>query len=246
MAVPTSRQQFKEYIMRKLGHPVIQINVADEQVEDRIDEALNFFADFHYNGSEHVYLKHLMTEAEVAQGYVEIPEEMLGVTRIFDIGSSISMGGGMWNVQYQYVLNNMSELTSGSISNFWMAMQNIAFVQEWMVGKPLIRYNRHVNRLMIDDIDAIADHYIVIDGYAVINPDDYSRIWSDRWLQNYATVLVKENWGDNLTKFSGVQLMGGVQFNGERILSDAQTRRAQMEEEAISSLQPLGDVGFTG
>lgn len=246
MATPTSRQQFKEYILRKLGAPVIQINVSDEQIEDRIDEALNFFADFHYNGSEHIYLKHKITSTEVSQGYIELPDEILGVTRIFDIGSSISMGGGMWNIQYQYVLNNMNELTSGSISNFWMTMQNIEFVQEWLVGKPLIRYNKHVNKLMIDDKDIVVDKWIIVDGHAIINPDDYPRIWNDRWLQNYAATLVKENWGDNLTKFSGMQLMGGVQFSGERILSDAQTRRQQMEEEAINSLQPLGDVGFVG
>lgn len=245
MAIPNSRQEFKEYIMRKLGHPVIQINVADEQVEDRIDEALAFFSDFHYNGSEHIYVKHLVTEADLTRGYIEMPDNMLGVTRIFPIGNSISMGGGMWNVQYQYVLNNMSELTSGSISNYWMTMQNIAFVQEWLVGNSLIRYNKHSNRLYVDDKDIIADQWIIIEGYVVLDPE-FERVWSDRWFQNYAAVLVKEQWGANLGKFQNVQLMAGVTFNGGEIWDQARTDRKEMEAEAINTLQPLGNVGFIG
>jgi hypothetical protein len=239
MAVPTSRNEFKNFVMRKIGAPVIQINVADEQVDDRIDEAISFWNDYHYNGFEHIYIKHLVTEGEITQGYIEIPDEVLGVTRIFNIGSSISMGGGMWNVQYQYVLNNMSELTNGSISNFWMYMQNIEFVQEWMVGVPIIRYNRHVNRLHIDDKDLTEGMWIVIEAYSTVSQDDFYRMWSDRWLQNYAAVLIQEQWGLNLGKFTGMQLMGGVQFNAAEILANARADRQRMEEEAISGLQPL-------
>lgn len=239
MATPTSRAEFKNFIMRKIGAPVIQINVAEEQVDDRIDEAVSFWTDYHYNGSEMIYVKHQLTEAEVASREIELTENFIGAVRIFNIGSSISMGGGMWNVQYQYVLNNMSELTNGSISNFWMSMQNIEFVQEWLVGIPLIRYNRHRNILQIDDGDLIAGQWIIIEGYGVIDPDTYYRMWSDRWLQNYAAVLVQEQWGINLTKFSGMQLMGGVQFNGENILANARADRQRLEEEAIGGLQPL-------
>jgi hypothetical protein len=114
-------------------------------------------------------------------------------------------------------------------------------LQEVLVGKPLIRYNRHVNRLHIDiekDLFVVGD-YIVVEAYDVIDAGTYPDVWSDRWLQNYASVLVREQWGMNLTKFTNMQLVGGVQFNGEQILQEARAEREKMEEEAISNLQPL-------
>jgi hypothetical protein len=115
------------------------------------------------------------------------------------------------------------------------------FLQEILVGRPLIRYNKHVNKLYIDADKAslVADRYIIIEAYDIIDPDAYSDVWGDRWLQNYASVLVREQWGLNLTKFTNMQLVGGVQFNGEQILSEARAERQAMEEDAIKSLQPL-------
>jgi hypothetical protein len=115
------------------------------------------------------------------------------------------------------------------------------FLQEILVGMPLIRYNKHVNKLYIDADKAslVADRYIIIEAYDIIDPDAYSDVWGDRWLQNYASVLVREQWGLNLTKFTNMQLVGGVQFNGEQILSEARAERQAMEEDAIKSLQPL-------
>lgn len=241
MAIPVSRSQFKDFVMRKIGAPVIQINVAEEQVEDRIDEAISFWNDYHYNGSEHVYLKHQLTEAEIEQGYVEIPENFLGAPRIWDLGTNFSMGVGMWNVEYQFALNNMSDIAGFGMQNYYMSMQHMAFIQEILVGKPLIRYNRHINRLMLDETKSslTAGQYIIVEGYAIIDGDEFTRMWSDRWLQNYASALIREQWGNNLTKFVNMQLVGGVQFNGETILADARAERQKMEEEAIGGLQPL-------
>jgi hypothetical protein len=121
-----------------------------------------------------------------------------------------------------------------------MAMQHMEFLQEMLVGKPMIRYNKHVNKLFIDGSTAMTvDNYIIIEAYDVIDADTYSDVWSDRWLQNYASALVREQWGLNLTKFSGMQLVGGVAFNGEQILAEAREDRLRMEEEAVTSLQPL-------
>ena len=122
-----------------------------------------------------------------------------------------------------------------------MTMSHLEFLQEWLVGRPLIRYNKHVNRLYID-VDASSKRlgsYIIIEAYDIIDPDAYSDVWTDRWLQNYASVLVREQWGLNLTKFTNMQLVGGVSFNGEQILNDARAERQAMEEDAIRSLQPL-------
>lgn len=241
MAQPTTRQQFKDWVLRKLGAPVIDINVSDEQIDDRLDEAIDFWRDYHYNGSQLVYMKHQITQTDKDNGYIALPPTILGISGIFNMQSSISTGGGIFNVQYQFVLNNLEDITGYNITNYYMSMQHLEFLQEMLVGKPMIRYNKHVNRLHIDaGMDTMpVGEYIIIEAYDVIDGDTYSDVWSDRWLQNYAATLVKEQWGSNLTKFTGMQLVGGVAFNGEQILSDAKEERRLMEEEAIGELQPL-------
>lgn len=241
MAQPYDRESFKEYCLRKLGFPVIEINVSDEQIEDRIDEAMSFFRDYHYDGSQLVYLRHQLTEQELEQGYVDVPPRLLGVTRIFDLGASISTGSGMFNVSYQFVLNNLEDITGYNITNYYMAMQHLEFIQEILVGKPMIRYNRHVDKLFIDIRKGTlrAGSFIIIEAYDIVDENEYADFWRDRWLQNYATVLIKEQWGSNLTKFEGMQLIGGVTFNGQQILSDAREERRTIEDNAVNSLQPL-------
>ena len=241
MAQPYDRESFKDYCLRKLGAPVIEINVSDEQVEDRIDEAMSFFRDYHYDGSELVYLKHQLTEQELEQGYVVVPDRLLGVTRIFDLSSSISTGTGIFNVSYQFVLHNLEDITQYNVTNYYMAMQHLEFIQEILVGKPLIRYNRRNNKLFIDikkDL-LVPGSFIIIEAYDIIDETEYSDFWRERWLQNYATVLIKEQWGSNITKFDNVQMVGGITFNGQQILNDAREERRTMEEQAINTLQPL-------
>jgi len=241
MALPSSRQEFKEYVLRKIGAPVIQINASDEQIEDRIDEAISFWRDYHYAGSQLVYLKHALTQEDIDNGYVEVPPQLLGVVRIFDLSSSLSTGSGMFNVTYQFVLNNINDIMGYNVQNYYMSMQHIQFLQEVLVGRPLVRFNRNINRLYIDvtkDL-LVPGEYIIIEAYDIIDGETYTDVWNDRWLQNYASALIREQWGLNLTKFTNMQLVGGVQFNGEQILSEAKADRKEMEESAISSLQPL-------
>jgi hypothetical protein len=241
MPQPASREEFKDYILRKIGAPVIEVNVSEEQIEDRVDEAVSFWRDYHYNGSQLVYLKHKLTAQDVENGYINLPQKLLGISKVFDLDTSISTGSGIFNVQYQFVLNNLTDITGYSIQNYWMTMSHLEFLQEWLVGRPLIRYNKHVNKLYLDTGKAsIAEgSYIIIEAYDIIDPDAYSDVWGDRWLQNYASVLVREQWGLNLTKFTNMQLVGGVSFNGEQILAEARAEREKMEEDAISNLQPL-------
>jgi hypothetical protein len=241
MAQPTNRQEFKDWVLRKLGAPVIDINVSDEQVDDRIDEAVDYWRDYHYNGSQLVYLKHQITQENKDNGYIDLPTGLLGISGIFNMQSSISTGSGIFNVQYQFVLNNLEDITGYNITNYYMSMSHLEFLQEMLVGKPMVRYNKHVNRLYLDTDPGllVVGEYLIIEAYDVIDPSTYADVWSDRWLQNYASCLVKEQWGSNLTKFTGMQLVGGVTFNGEQILSDAKEERRLMEEEAVQSLQPL-------
>jgi hypothetical protein len=241
MAQPSDRESFKEYCLRKLGAPVIEINVADEQVDDRIDEAISFFRDYHYDGSQLVYMKHQLTETELEQGWIVVPSRLLGITRIFDLGTSISTGSGMFNVSYQFVLNNLEQITGYDVTNYYMTMQHLEFLQEILVGKPLIRYNRHVDKLFIDirKNTLKAGSFIIMEAYDIVDGAVYADFWRDRWLQNYAATLIKEQWGFNLTKFEGMQLVGGVTFNGTQILSDAREERLRLEDQAMNSLQPL-------
>ncbi|MDB4345122.1 hypothetical protein OAA24_00695 [bacterium] len=241
MAQPTSKEEFKDYVLRKLGAPVIEINVSEEQIDDRVDEAVSFWRDYHYNGSQLVYLKHAITQDDIDNGYITLPTRLLGISKVFDLQTSISAGVGMFNVQYQYTLNNIRDITGYNIQNYYMTMSYIEFLQEMLVGKPLIRFNKHVNKLYVDvdqKIWTVGD-YIIIEAYDIIDPGEYAEVWQDRWLQNYTAALVKENWGANLTKFVGMQLVGGVTFNGEQILQEAREERQRMEEEAVNSLQPL-------
>jgi len=120
-------------------------------------------------------------------------------------------------------------------------MSHLQFLQEILVGRPMIRYNRHINRVYLDETKSTltAGKYIIIEGYDIIDGNTYSDVWQDRWLQNYASALIREQWGLNLTKFSGMTLIGGVQFNGEQILSEAKADRKEMEDNSIQNLQPL-------
>lgn len=241
MALPASREEFKDYVLRKIGAPVIQINVSDEQIEDRIDEAISFWRDYHYAGSQLVYLKHQLTQEDIDNGYIEVPPQLLGVVRIFDLSSSLSTGSGMFNVTYQFVLNNISDIVGYNVQHYYMSMQHIQFLQEVLVGRPLVRFNRNINRLYIDvtkDL-LVPGEYVIVEAYDIIDGETYTDVWNDRWLQNYASALIREQWGLNLTKFTNMQLVGGVQFNGEQILSEAKADRKEMEDNAIQSLQPL-------
>ena len=244
MAV-TTRQLFKGYVLRRLGSPVIDINVDDEQVEDRIDDALAKFRDYHYDGTEHVYYPHILTATDITNKYITLPENMIGVTRVFDINDSYS-ATNLFNVRYQLHLNELFNVTSVSVQPYVAAMQHIAFLEEVFVGKKPIRYNRHMDRLYIDmswSEDVVAGQYIIIDGYRTIDPETYPDVWDDPWLKKYSAALVKRQWGENLKKFEGMQLPGGVTFNGQKIWEEAIEEINKLEEEVIMGYSlPVTDM----
>jgi hypothetical protein len=245
MTQPTTRKEFKEWCLRKLGKPVIEINVDPDQVDDRIDEALSYYWDYHFDGTERTFYKHQITATDIENRYIPVPEEIIGAIRIFNVGSNITAGGGMFNVQYQFVLNNIHDLTNYNTLNFVMSMQHLQYMEEILVGEQPIRYNRHVNKLFIDTDWARIEEgmYIVLECYQIVNPETYTDVWKDRWLQNYATAKIKYQWGSNLTKFVGMSLPGNVQFNGEQILNDAKTEIDALEEDMITSYSlPVTDM----
>jgi len=245
MAVPTSRSTFKEYCLRKLGKPVIEINVDDDQVEDRIDESLRYYWDYHFDGSEKVYYKHAITSDDKTNKYITLPENIIGAVRVFPIGDPSIRSDDMFNIRYQIALNDLYTLTAYSMIPYFMAMQHLALISEMLVGQQPIRYSRHKDRLFVDtkwDNYNVGD-FLLVEAYEVIDPDTFTDVWADRWLQNYCTEKIKYQWGSNLTKFSGMQLPGGVQFNGDKIFSDAQQALLKMEEEMILNYSlPVADM----
>ncbi len=245
MAVPTTRAEFKEYCLRKLGKPVIEINVDDDQVEDRIDESIRYYWDYHFDGTEKVYYKHLITNTDITNKYITLPENIVGAVRVFPIGDPSIRSDDMFNIRYQIALNDLYTLTSYSMIPYFMAMQHLSLISEMLVGQQPIRYSRHRDRLYVDTKweNYNAGEYLLIEAYEVLDPDTYSDMWADRWLQNYTTAKIKYQWGSNLTKFTGMQLPGGVQFNGEKIFNDAKDEIEAMEKEMISSYSlPVMDM----
>lgn len=244
MAQPTSRSEFKEYCLRRLGKPVIEINVDEEQVDDRVDEALAYYQDYHFDGTSKDYIQHVVTAENIANKYVTIPEEVIGVNNIFDIGDAIHTQN-IFNLRYQFALNDFYSTTNISMIDYRMAMERIQFYEEMLVGKQPIRYNRHVNKLHIDmDWDKVKPgQYIIIECYRIVDPETYTDVWKDRWLLRYATALIKRQWGSNLSKFEGMQLPGGVSFNGMQIYNDANEEINRLEEEMITNYSlPVSDL----
>ena len=237
MATPTTKATFKEYCLRKLGKPVIEINVDDDQVDDRIDEAIRYWYDYHFDGSEKIYYKHAITETDVANKYITLPENIIGAVSIFSMGDPSISSDDLFNIRYQIALNDIYTLTNVSLVPYYMVMEHLALMTELLVGKQPIRYSRHKDRLHVDmDWNTVAvGSFLLVEAYEVVDPETFTDAYNDRWLQNYATTLIKEQWGSNLTKFTGMTLPGGVQFNGEKIYNDAVDARTKMEQEMISS-----------
>lgn len=245
MATPTTKAEFKEYCLRKLGKPVIEINVDEDQVDDRVDEALRYYYDYHFDGSDKVYYKHQVTETDVANKYITVPENIIGVVKVFSIGDPSIRADDLFNIRYQIALNDLYTLTNVSLVPYYMVMEHLGLMTELLVGQTPMRYSRHKDRVHIDmDWNTIAvGSFLLVEAYEVVDPATWTDAWNDRWLQNYAAVLIKEQWGSNLTKFTGMNLPGGVQFNGEKIYDDAVAERKKLEEEMISAYSlPVMDM----
>ena len=317
MATITTRAKFKDYCLRKLGFPVIQINVDDDQVEDRIDEALAFWADYHYDGTEKIYMKHKITAEDISRRWIYAPDAVTFVTGVLpfdDSNSSINM----FDLRYQLRLHDLYDFTSVSYVSYEITMQHIRSLQLLFSGTPQFRFNRHLNRLFLDidwDRDLLEGEYVIIECYRKLVPDtitltgtvtanissntltgygtifdqevlenDFitigseskqirninspsqitlvgpmsanvdnvtatlsgiSDVWNDRFLKKYATALIKRQWGNNLKKFSGIAMPGGVTLNGKEIYDEAETEIKEIEEDMFN-FNSLPSEIFTG
>ena len=242
---PASREEFKDFCLRRLGAPLLEINVDDDQVEDCIEIALQYYHDYHYDGTQKTYLAHQVTQTDIDNKYLSIPEAIIGVINIFDIGDSYSTNN-LFNLRYQISLNDLYSFNTGPFAPYYMTFQNVALAEELFVGKQSLRFNRHTNKLYIDmDWEGKVEvgEYIIVEGYQLLDPDTYTDVYNDRWLKQYSTALIKKQWGENLKKFEGLQMPGAVTFNGQKIWDEALEEITKLEEEMISSYSlPVTDM----
>ena len=303
MAKPATRAQYKTYCLRELGFPVIEINVDDDQVDDRIDEALSFFEDYHFDGTEKIYMKHQLTVEDINRRWIYAPDAVTFVTGVFPFDDS-NASINMFDLRYQLRLNDLYDFTSVSYVSYEITMQHIRTLQLLFSGTPQFRFNRKQNKVFLD-IDWTRDvqpgQYVVIECYRTLNPSTitltgtcattnasntvvgtgtifdqevlendfvtfgteslqiakinsptsitvrgpftanqsgvtmtaagYSDVFNDRFLKKYATALIKLQWGNNLSKFAGIQMPGGVTLDGVRIMTEAREEIEKLEEE---------------
>ena len=271
MAIPTSKTTFKSYCLRALGFGVIDINVSDDQVDDRIDEALQYFAQYHYDGVEKMYLKYQITQDDIdraasndtttatdtvdsnitatfkeGKNFIPMPSSVVSVIQIFPFDDQTT--NNMFDIRYQLRLNELYDFSSTSIIHYQMTMQQLDFLSHILVGEKPIRFNQHQNRLYLDmdfanDIDVC--EFLIIECYRKIDPATYTDIFDDIYLKRYATALIKRQWGANLSKFNGVTMLGGVTMNGGAIFEAAMQEIQLLEEQSKTTWEEpiMMDIG---
>ena len=247
MASVTSREQLKDYCLRRLGSPVIEINVDDDQVEDRIDDAFQFYREYHFDAVEKIYLKHQITQEDITNQYITVSNLVVGVERILPF-SNRSDGTNIFSINYQILLNDLYSLMSTNLIYYYQVKQELELINQILVGTKPIRFNRHMNRLYVDmnwtgDVDI--GTYIIVECWRILDPDTYTDVYNDMFLKRYCTSLIKRQWGENLKKFQGVQLPGGVTINADQIYQDAIAEITQIEAEMQSRFELPVDF-FTG
>ena len=271
MAEPASRSQLKDYCLRKLGFPVLEINVDDDQIEDAIDDALQYYRMRHYDGVELAYMKHVFTaddetkfdsqdtvttigsgatatEWKVRDRYLELPTDVVGVSKVFGLASN-AIRNNLFGIEYQIFLNDLYAVGSLDFLNYYM-------VKTWMETMDMVlnngsfvqfRFNMRQDRLYIDVGKDMLDEdvHVIVECHRALDPDTYTQVSSDVFLKKYTTALIKRQWGQNLIKFNGIQLPGGVAINGREIFEDAEKEISAIEEASSGTyeLPPFDMIG---
>lgn len=236
MAV-SSRTGLIEYALRKLGQPVIEVNIDEDQIEDRVDEALQMYQEFHSDATFTTYLKHIVTQTDMDNEYIPISDDVIFVSKLFASSSGLASGTGMFSLQYQMALNDMHLLATfmGDLSYYYQMKQYMSMLDMQLNGSPQTNFARRQNRLYIlgdmNDGDIKVGQYLVAEVKQIVDPETYTSVYDDMWLKKYVTQLFKRQWGANMSKFEGVQLPGGVTINGAQLYQDAETELEKLEEE---------------
>ena len=221
---PASRTELREYCLRALGKPVIQINVEEDQLEDRLEEGLQMYQEFHGDATIKTFLKHEITQDDIDNSYVTLLEATIGVIAVFPLDSGSTKN--MFDVRYQLYLNDIYDLTKTSIVSYYQVQQHLGVLQEVFSGKPGMRFSRHQDRLYVDvdwSKEFNVGDYLVAECVQIVDPTTYTDIFNDMWLKQYTTELFRKQWGNNLIKYQGTQLPGGTTLDGGRILDEAKS-----------------------
>jgi len=272
MAKPISKDGLKEYALRKLGKPVLEINVDDDQVDDLIDDAVQYFHERHGEGIDRVFLKHKLTKAEKTtltgvastttvtstQGgipsleyeenanFLPLPDSVIAVNKVFKMDSS-TLSAGMFNIKYQIFLNDLYYYGAIDLLNYSQTKSYLETIDYLLNPDVQVRFNKKNGKLYLDLNlkELVDDHYLIIDCYRVVDPESETAVYNDHWLKQYTTSLIKRQWGQNLIKFTGVKLPGGLELNGRQIYDDAVAEIEKHEEKLMSeyALPPLDMVG---
>ena len=242
MAV-NSREELIEYCLRKLGSPVIEINVDPDQIEDRIDEALEYYQVYHSDATIKTYFKHKVTTQDVENGYIPIPSDIIYLARLFPMSSSSNASMNFFDVKYQMALNDVADLQNfaGDLAYYEQMQQYLSLIDMKLSGHPQVSFSRRQGRLYIfgefANKDIQADDFLIAEVYQIINPDQHGLIYDDKFIKKYTSALIKKQWGTNLMKFEGMQLPGGVTLNGRMIYEDAIQEMEKLEEDVRLSAE---------
>tara|TARA_B100000676_G_C17989807_1_gene794171 strand:- start:560 stop:1303 length:744 start_codon:yes stop_codon:yes gene_type:complete len=244
----TTRQGLIDYCLRRLGAPVTEINVDDEQISDRIDDAIEFFQEYHFDGVEKVFLKHTVTQTDIDNEYLTVTNAVISVLRVLPIPNFNAFQTGFFNEEYQLRLNDLENFQSSTMINWAMAQTNFSLVEHLFSVAPTLLFNRKQNKVYLEtdwSNKFSVGTILIIEAYRSLDPATYTEVYNDMFLKKYATALIKQQWGSNLKKFTGVTLPGGITLDGQTIFTEATEEITKIEEEMNMKyeLPPDGIIG---
>lgn len=241
--LPTDKASFAAFCKRRLGDGVITVNISDDQVEDCIQMAIQYWQDFHMDGTQLTFYKYQVTPTDIANQFITLPSNFIGVFDIFDLGDVYGMQN-MFNIRYQIALNDLYTLTSVSMVPYYMALSHLQFMEELLIGKQPLRYNRYDNKVYVDQDWSFIfpGQFFIFKVYQIIDPNVTTGAWQDRFLHRYATALMKKEMGTNLKKYP-MRLTDGTIVNGQQIFNEAVAEIKDLQDEMISTWSPyVGDM----
>jgi hypothetical protein len=236
MAIPSTRQGLIDFCLRRLGAPVLEINVDDDQIEDKLDDALQYYQEYHSDATKKTYIAYQITQPDLDNEYIPISSNVLFISKVLPITSSFAASRSLFDVKYQLMLNDMAQMGSyiGDLAYYTQMQQYVSMLDTVLSGAPQVNFSRKENRLYwygdTNDGDLIVGNYVVYEAYVVIDPSVATSIWNDMFLKDYTTALIKQQWGANLIKFEGVQLPGGLTLNGRQFFEDASADIEKLRE----------------
>ena len=243
MAIVTSRTQLIDYCLRALGSPLVEINVTAEQIDDIVDQAIMFFREYYFDGIEKTYYKHLVTTEDVTNKYIILPDAIFGVTRVFPpIGAQTNSQMYIFDATYQLRMQDMQSLLSSSMIYYQQMQSHLALLEYMLNTAKMFRWNRLTNKLYIDqdwNLKVSAGYYILVECYSAIDPEVATKFWNERLFKKYVTALIKQQWGQNVGKYSGITLPGGVTLDGNKWYDLGKAEAEAVEQTIMLELAPL-------